>query len=844
MAKSSGNPNKKKPPVKSTAKTAQKPAPKKTSKSNKAAEEAVVKQSNGVLRVVMPYLFVVFAVFIIFTFFLSDTGWLGSAIKPFLFGLFGGGAYVIPFYLLLCAIMWKRDLSNKMNGGKIILSVINFIFILTIIHLLTMEIDDRTFSHPDDVFIKIFYKKGGELIGAGAIGGTIACAFEKLFGYIFTLILSFITSFITLIFLFGSTPMKMIKKFIEAFKTIQIEDDEEELLDEPEPDFTPSKKPTKPEKPAKTRASVVIEDVVPINDAPISTNFDEEPVKDISEFQPIESLEPVKPDEPEDYKSIFSEKDSDEEPLVEWNMPDEADITLTPESAEEPAELVIETSAVENEPSMQYIFPPLSLLAEGAGGFTRPSNIAETGQKLINVLASYGVESTLVSTSCGPTVTRYEIQPAEGVRVSRISSLSDDIRLRLAAPSIRIESNISGKAALGIEIPNDKVSLVFLRDLIDTNAFRNHKSNLYVCLGMDISGSPVYFDIPDMPHLLIAGATGMGKSVCINSIIISLLYRANPNDVKFIFIDPKKVELSIYNGIPHLLIPVVTDPLKAAGSLNWAVVEMERRYSLMEDIGGVRNIGEYNDIIEGDEEREKLPEIVIIIDELADLMMSASKEVESSICRLAQKARAAGIYLIIGTQRPSVDVVTGLIKANIPSRIAFTVSSGTDSRTILDSVGAEDLLGRGDMLYAPVKALKAIRVQGAYVDGQKEVAAVCNFIKSAAMVSYDENIIKIIEQESKMCGVKPSKQGRASDGNAAEDPLFLDAIDVVLEFETASTSLLQRRLSIGYSKAQKIIDMMEDKGYVGKYEPSTKKRKINITREEYMELKLSRENEN
>ena len=326
---------------------------------------------------------------------------------------------------------------------------------------------------------------------------------------------------------------------------------------------------------------------------------------------------------------------------------------------------------------------------------------------------------------------------------------------------------------------------------------------------------------------------------------MSLLYRAKPDEVKLILIDPKKIELAMYNDIPHLSVPVVTEPRKAAGSLNWAVVEMEKRYTLMQEVGGARTLNEYNAMIEGDPERDKLPYIVIVIDELADLIMSAPDEVETSICRLAQKARAAGIYLIIGTQRPTVDVITGLIKANVPSRIAFTVQSQIDSRTIIDTAGAEKLCGKGDMLFAPVKALKPIRVQGSFVD-TTEVTAVCTFVRNAAKATYDEEVIKQIEAEAKLCGLKPSQRAKeeaaaAGGGEEKEDPLFLDAIGVAFEFETMSTSLLQRRLSVGYSCAQKMIDMMEARGYVGKFDTHTKKRKIVITFEEYQQLRLNKE---
>ncbi|MBR4799497.1 MAG: DUF87 domain-containing protein, partial [Clostridia bacterium] len=429
-------------------------------------------------------------------------------------------------------------------------------------------------------------------------------------------------------------------------------------------------------------------------------------------------------------------------------------------------------------------------------------------------------------------------------RVKAISNLADDIALHLAATSVRIE-NIPGKAAVGIEIPNKANYIVRLRTLIENSAFRDSKSRLYTALGEDVAGNPVYLDIAKMPHLLIAGATGMGKSVCINSLIVSLLYRNHPNDVKLILIDPKKVEFQPYNDIPHLLVPVITEPKNAAGTLNWACNEMENRYNLIQEVG-VRDLAGYNNMIVDDPERKPMPQIVIFIDELADLMMTAPDDVETSICRLAQKARAAGIHLIIGTQRPSVDVVTGLIKANIPSRIACTVASQVDSRTILDMTGAEKLLGKGDMLYYPVGAMKPMRVQGAFVDDKSELNSVTQFIREAAVAHYDENIMQQIEQEAKLCGMKGKRGAAAAEatddgGDDRSDPMLMDAIEVAIECGTVSTSLLQRRLSLGYARAARIIDKMERKGFIGQFDSTTKKRAILITHEQFLEMKLNGE---
>ena len=389
-------------------------------------------------------------------------------------------------------------------------------------------------------------------------------------------------------------------------------------------------------------------------------------------------------------------------------------------------------------------------------------------------------------------------------------------------------------------MPNKNVSTVYLKELIDTQQFRTAKSRVTVALGMDVAGTPIYVDIAKMPHMLIAGATGMGKSVCINAMIVSLLYKATPDEVKLILIDPKKVELSIYNGLPHLLVPVVTDPKKAAGSLHWAVTEMDRRFELIEEVG-VRDIASYNRITKDDPEKEFLPQIVIVIDELADLMMTAPKEVEDSICRLAQKARAAGMHLVIGTQRPSVDVVTGLIKANVPSRIAFTMASQVDSRTIIDIAGAEKLIGRGDMLYAPVGFSKPARVQGSFVS-ESEIEKIIDFIKTTSGVSsYDSFVIESIEKEAAKCGEgRGGHAGDEDDGEEGGDPLFRAAVELAIESGKISTSLLQRRLSIGYGRAAKLIDKMEQKGIVSAPE-GQKPRSVLISRQDYMEMAFKQE---
>ena len=489
-----------------------------------------------------------------------------------------------------------------------------------------------------------------------------------------------------------------------------------------------------------------------------------------------------------------------------------------------------------------YRKPPLSLLHEARR--TSESDVTEemkaNAQRLVDTLASFGVQTRIVDISRGPAVTRYELQPSAGVKISRITGLADDIALNLASAGVRIEAPIPNKAAVGIEVPNKVVSAVSIREILDAREFSEAKSKLSVALGRDIAGNVTVADIGKMPHLLIAGSTGSGKSVCINSIIISLLFNSTPDEVRFLMIDPKVVELGVYNGIPQLLVPVVTDPKKAAGALSWAVTEMLKRYKLFAD-NSVRDLKSFNHLAERTEGMEKMPQVVIIIDELADLMMAAPNEIEDYICRLAQMARAAGMHLIIATQRPSVDVITGVIKANIPSRIAFAVSSQVDSRTILDMGGAEKLLGRGDMLFSPVGAPKPIRVQGCFVTDE-EIESVVSFIKNDSSAAYDESIVQ--EIDSHVVAGKGSKGGGAASENAdadsGEDEMLMPAIECVVEAGMASTSLLQRRLKLGYARAARIVDEMESRGIVGPFEGS-KPRQVLISPERWAEMKLNRQ---
>ena len=478
----------------------------------------------------------------------------------------------------------------------------------------------------------------------------------------------------------------------------------------------------------------------------------------------------------------------------------------------------------------EYIVPPLNLLKKGAknsGGFSE-KEYKETAIKLQQTLQNFGVGVTVTNISCGPSVTRYELHPEQGVKVSKIVALSDDIKLNLAAADIRIEAPIPGKAAVGIEVPNKENNVVLLRELLESEDFKRHGSHMAFAVGKDIGGQVVVTDIAKMPHLLIAGATGSGKSVCINTLIMSVIYKAKPDEVKLIMIDPKVVELSVYNGIPHLLIPVVTDPKKASGALNWAVAEMTDRYNKFAKYN-VRDLKGYNAKIESikdiddDNKPEKLPQIIIIVDELADLMMVAPGEVEDSICRLAQLARAAGIHLVIATQRPSVNVITGLIKANIPSRIAFSVSSGVDSRTIIDMNGAEKLLGKGDMLFYPSGYQKPQRVQGAFVSDQ-EVSRVVEFLTEQGMTA-DYNP----EVESK---ISTASFAEGPSGGSDRDAYFVQAGRFIIEKEKASIGMLQRMFKIGFNRAARIMDQLAEAGVVGE-EEGTKPRKVLMTMEQF-----------
>ncbi len=602
---------------------------------------------------------------------------------------------------------------------------------------------------------------------------------------------------------------------------------EDEL--EYEEEYIPAEAPVAPKREHRSRASEIMRQIENDVESPVvAANMGEEMRIDPISRMPLLNFDLPVDDEPAPVKVTPVKVKQPKDKAVKEKV-------TAQDAAESAAEVAEEIAQAEVEAKPVYSFPPIDLLknaADTAGDGM--SEMRENTRRLNETLASFKIEAHIINVTRGPSVTRYEVELEKGVRLNKITTAADDIALSLGASGVRIAA-VPGKiSVVGIEVPNKSVNTVSLREVIESNAFTGAKSKSSFAVGKDIGGSAIVGNIAKLPHMLIAGTTGSGKSVCMNSIIISILYKASPEDVKLIMIDPKMVELGIYNGIPHLLIPVVTDPKKAAGSLQWAVTEMMRRYKAMSDVG-VRDLESYNSIVEGQETgATKLPQVVVIIDELADLMLVAAKEVEESICRIAQMGRAAGIHLVIATQRPSADVITGLMKANIPSRIAFAVASAMESRIILDTQGAEKLVGRGDMLFAPIGSGKPKRVQGCFVS-DPEVEAVATYVKSNFTSTYDQQVMEEIEKKAAQTG--NSKAATASDPepNADEmegDEMLPAAVDVILETGQASVSMLQRRLKLGYARAARIVDEMEERGIVGPFMGS-KPRTILVTKEQW-----------
>lgn len=746
-------------------------------------------------------------------------GFFGNYISYFLFGMFGYISYAVPIALFIGVWFYA---ANKGNAAAVVKSIAAVFAVFVLCGLFHGMTGEHSYDKLSEVYkYCALHHKGGGLLGAAVFD-----LLKKGFGMIGAYVVLTGLMIIVCVLISEKSFVKGVKK---GGKKVYDTAKEENIRRK-------ERSEVRKEKRFEKKVSGVNLDVKLPKDA-----VHKEDMTELTEQKEAKSEEVCLSPEMSEIPVKIASEVLPKEPVLE----EEPETNLNAEEKRKPRrKKTAEKMESEELPKIQevmpvsenYQFPPLSLLAAPKMGGNKNSavQLRETAAKLQQVLKDFGVNVTVTDVSCGPTVTRYELQPDHGVKVSRILSLADDIKLNLAVADIRIEAPIPGKAAIGIEVPNKDNAMVTLRELLDTEEFRSHSSKLAFAVGKDIGGKTIITDIAKMPHLLIAGATGSGKSVCINTLIMSLLYKADPKDVKIIMVDPKVVELSAYNGIPHLLIPVVTDPKKAAGALNWAVAEMTRRYQLFAEYQ-VRNLQGYNEkvksieMLEDEDKPQKLPQIVIIVDELADLMMVAPGDVEDAICRLAQLARAAGIHLIIATQRPSVNVITGLIKANMPSRLAFAVSSGVDSRTILDMNGAEKLLGKGDMLFYPYGYPKPVRIQGAFVSDE-EVASVVEFLKThneAAAVNEEiEEHLKKQQSGTAALGGKTEEQGN---GN---DPLFVEAGKFIIEKDKASIGMLQRWFKIGFNRAARIMDQLAEAGVVGE-EQGTKPREILMSPEQF-----------
>ena len=773
-------------PVKKTTKTtarsksvktdARKPAERKSSKMSYAA--------SGIWLIVAGVLLAIFT-------YGSGDGLVINLIRNVIFGLFSITAYLVPLTVLALGIyvMYVKRTNNLTL--KFWLSMLTIVLISALIMLLW----EGQEGMPR---VSALWGYGIELTGGGLLGGTIAILFNALFDKTASVIIILLGIAVCLGFVFRVSLSELFERFSKRER-------EYDDYGEPEERATGKiieAKRKRDELEAVGKDSGVSIDMFGLTEEEADSKKKKKSKKEENEFNPEEFLEGVAAQLPktEGVKELLEEE---KKKATEREKVKKAE-TTTDEEREEVAGEITKSieSLYEN-----YKMPPIDLLKKvEATSSDKRREMYETANKLMNVLKDFGVEAKLLQVTQGPTVTRYEIQPSTGIKLAKITGLAVDIALNLAVPTVLVAA-VPGKAAVGIEVPNNTVGTVTARELMESQAFSDAKSKLSVALGKDIGGNVVIGDIAKYPHILIAGSTGSGKSVCINTIITSILYKARPDEVKLIMVDPKVVELGMYNGIPHLLIPVVTDPKKAAGALNWAVGEMMRRYALFAETG-TRNLKGYNEHIEK-AGGEKMPQIVIIIDELADLMMVAAKEVEDYICRLAQLARAAGIHLIIATQRPSVDVITGLIKANVPSRIAFAVSSGVDSRTILDKVGAEKLLGKGDMLYHPTGLPNAMRVQGAFVSDE-EIENIIAFIKeNSEETSYAQDLADHIERMA-------TGENGVTDENEGDDadPLLPQAIELAAERGEISTSIIQTKMKVGYARARRIVDQMETRGLI------------------------------
>lgn len=783
---------------------------KKSNSKAKKAAPAANRNNAEVNRVAGVLLFALSLLFLFIAIIKGQGAWLFlHNVYVGLFGIFA--ACVFPLLTMVITVLYSmKEQEPKMLAVKGAESVIMVLLISSCIHIFQ--------NQPGEVFSQCVidsYNLASDSFNGGLLGAALGWLLLT-FGKAPAIIVNILLIFVDFMFLSGITIIQFLKGAVTPAKATY--DKVQPVIEE------------KIEQRKRNRANidVPLDEEAPAQNADEKKNKKKKAGSDTSQME-----EAVATQKLIDEINAASAKNKAEREKKKAKSIDEIVENASGENSDAvKQEEKFEVTQDQMKASVEdYVIPPVSLLVHGEHASTKDvsGELKNKAERLIETLRSFNVEATITDISRGPTVTRYELKPAAGIRISKITNLADDIALNLAATHVRIEAPIPGKAAVGIEIPNTVMNKVYIRELIDTPEFTKQRSKLSAGLGKDIAGNCVYCDIAKMPHLLIAGTTGSGKSVCMNSIIVSILYRAKPDEVKFLMIDPKMVEFKKYAGIPHLLVPVVTDAKKASGALGWAVSEMLQRYNKFSETG-VRDIDGYNKYVAKHEDMEPMPKICIFIDELADLMMAAPKEVEDSICRLAQMARAAGMHLVIATQRPSVDVITGLIKSNISSRIALTVSSQVDSRTILDAGGAEKLLGYGDMLYNPIGASKPIRVQGCFISDE-EIEELCDFIKKQGESEYDENIQKEIEEKA----VKDKKspfEGEEEEDNY--DPLFEKAAEVVIESGTASTSFLQRKLSVGYARGAKIIDQLQDYGVIGPSEGS-KPRKVLMNMQMWLE---------
>ncbi|MBR6696448.1 MAG: DNA translocase FtsK [Oscillospiraceae bacterium] len=768
----------------------------------------------------------------------GQAAWL--ALHNFIRGLFGVGVFLVPVILIYSAIMIACDKSGSAVAGKMIQGIILILLICGITHIFIFGKDEIL---PINELSKQLYENGTDLIGGGFASIVIGVPLLALFGNVGASIVVIILTFafvmlltnlnLVSLFKFLAKPFVKANEAVKAANEVDAADAERRSIERQKKKAAklPPNEPLPPE-----ARKPKLENI----DIPIPVEPKSKPVIENKKCEKTEEPPVIAEVKPETSKNS-SDIDSIVKKAAGNNVSEKVESDITSKEDMAIIDREGQTKLFESEDTTtvkKYNYPPVTLLDEPiskASEEDAQNELKNKADTLVNTLKSFGVQTRIVDINRGPSVTRYELQPSAGVKISKITGLADDIALNLAATGVRIEAPIPGKAAVGIEVPNQVRDTVFFRELIESDEFQNAKSKLSIAVGRDIDGNVIVGDIAKMPHVIIAGTTGSGKSVCSHSLIMSILMNASPDEVKLILVDPKMVEFPKYNGIPHLLIPVVTDPRKAAGALNWAVQEMLKRYKIFSD-NNARDLSSYNAMAEKNEELEKLPQIVILIDELADLMMAASNEVEDAICRLAQMARAAGMHLVIATQRPTVDVVTGLIKANIPSRIALMVSSQVDSRAIIDVGGAEKLLGYGDMLYNPQEFSKPKRVQGCYVK-DNEIEKVVEFIKNEVKAQYDDNIIEEIENNMPAVKGEKSEETASVSASSGDDEIINKAIEVVIDAGQASTSLLQRKLKLGYARAARIIDELEGMGIISGFEGS-KPRNVLISREQWYEKKL------